>query len=276
MAANTLQPQSYEEFRRFLETSCGLVLGENKHYLVTSRLSRLMAEYSVASVDELLSLLKAGTRRGLRERVIEAMTTNETSWFRDIFPYEILANTILPDLAKRGTGPLRIWSAASSSGQEAYSISMSVSEFMMSRPGMLTRDVQIVGTDISSAILKEAREGIYDDLAIVRGLSQERKSRFFTRKGDKWQVKPEVSRRTTFREFNLLDSYALLGRFDVVFCRNVLIYFSAEAKKEITTRIAQALNSGGYLFLGASESMAHYADHFEMIRCNPGVVYRKR
>ena len=276
MSTNTLQPKDYEEFRIFLEKSCGLVLGENKHYLVTSRLSRLMAEFSAGSVGDLLALLKGGTKPGLRERVVEAMTTNETSWFRDVFPYEILKSLIFPDLAKKRTGPLRIWSAASSSGQEAYSISMAVSEFMISRPGVLRSEVQIIGTDISSAIIKDAREATYDGLAMARGLSRERKDRFFAPIGDKWQIRPEARNRVSFREFNLLDSYTLLGRFDVIFCRNVLIYFSAESKKEIIRRIAQALNPGGYFFLGASESMNDYAEHFEMVRCNPGVVYRRR
>ena len=276
MSDHTFQPHDYEELCRFLESTCGLVLGENKHYLVTSRLSRLMAEFSVRTIGELLGELKRGVKPGLRERVIEAMTTNETSWFRDTFPYEILKNIILPDLATKGSGPIRVWSAASSSGQEAYSISMTVSEFQAARPGVLKRDVQIVGTDISSAVVKEAREGSYDQLAMARGLTAERRDRFFVRQGERWQVRPEIRARTSFREFNLLDNYALLGRFDIVFCRNVLIYFSAESKKDIVRRIAQALTPGGYFFLGASESMINYAEHFEMVRCNPGVVYRKK
>ncbi|WP_018953170.1 CheR family methyltransferase [Thioalkalivibrio sulfidiphilus] len=275
MPSTAIQPQDYEDFRLFLEKSCGLVLGENKHYLVTSRLSRLMGEFSVGSVSELLRLLKTGSRPGLRERVIEAMTTNETYWFRDVFPFDILKDTIFPELGKKGVNPVKIWSAACSSGQEAYSISMIVSEFQQARPGVL-KNVQIVGTDISTAIVREAREATFDSLSMGRGLSQERRDRFFVQQGNRWQVRPEIRARASFREFNLLDSYTLLGKFDVVFCRNVLIYFSAESKRDILKRIAQILNPGGYLFLGASESMANYSDAFEMVRCNPGVVYRKR
>ncbi|MFP4079842.1 MAG: CheR family methyltransferase, partial [Ectothiorhodospira sp.] len=127
---------------------------------------------------------------------------------------------------------------------------------------------------LSAAVLKEAKEATYDALSVARGLSLERRNRFFIQKGDRWQIKPEVRARASFREFNLLDNYTALGRFDVVFCRNVLIYFSIESKKVILQRIAQALNPGGYLFLGASESMTNYSDAFEMVRCNPGVVYR--
>ncbi|MGM0676985.1 MAG: CheR family methyltransferase [Pseudomonadota bacterium] len=274
MSSGPIEPQDYEDFKIFLERSCGLVLGDNKHYLVTSRLSRLMKEFSVASVSELLKLLKRGGRSGLRERVIEAMTTNETYWFRDVFPFEILKNQIYPELAKKSPGStVRIWCAACSSGQEPYSISMATSEYLQSRAGSL-RDVQILGTDISGAVLREAREGSYDSLAVARGLSLDRRNRFFIQKGDRWEVKPEIKARVSYREFNLLDNYNAMGRFDIVFCRNVLIYFSLESKRTILKRISQILNPGGYLFLGASESMANYSDAFEMVRCNPGVVYR--
>jgi chemotaxis protein methyltransferase CheR len=275
LASAPLDPQDYEDFRVFLEQSCGLVLGENKHYLVTSRLSRLMGEFSVNSVAELLHLRKTGSRSGLRERVIEAMTTKETYWFRDSFPFDILKNQILPEQAKAGANSLKIWSAACSSGQEAYSISMAVSEFPQARPGTM-KNVQITGTDISAAIVNDARAGRYDSLAIARGLSPERRDRFFAQDGDHWVMRPEIKARASFREFNLLDNYTLLGRFDIIFCRNVLIYFSAENKRDILARMAQALNPRGYLFLGASESMANYSDAFEMVRSNPGVVYRKR
>ncbi|MFP4161205.1 MAG: CheR family methyltransferase, partial [Ectothiorhodospira sp.] len=244
------------------------------HYLVTSRLSRLMKEFSVDSVSELLRMLRRGSNAALRERVIEAMTTNETYWFRDVFPFDILKNRIYPELARRPGNPsVRIWCAACSSGQEPYSVSMATSEYLQAHPGAL-RDVQILGTDISAAVLKEAKEATYDALSVARGLSLERRNRFFIQKGDRWQIKPEVRARASFREFNLLDNYTALGRFDIVFCRNVLIYFSIESKKVILQRIAQALNPGGYLFLGASESMTNYSDAFEMVRCNPGVVYR--
>jgi len=275
LPTSTLDPNDYDDFRAFLEKSCGLVLGENKHYLVTSRLSRLMDEFGASSVGELLRLRKHGGRSDLRDRVIEAMTTKETYWFRDVFPFEILKQRILPELVKRNADPVKVWSAACSSGQEAYSVSMVVSEFQQLRPGTL-RNVQIVGTDISAPIVKDARNARYDELSVARGLSAERRDRFFRRDADSWVVRPEVASRASFREFNLLDGYGALGRFDVIFCRNVLIYFSPENKRDILARMAHALNPGGYLFLGASESMANYSTAFEMVRCDPGVVYRKR
>lgn len=269
-----IDKQDYKLFQQYLEDTCGIVLGDNKQYLVSSRLSKLMREQGVTGLGDLLKRLKTSTP-GLRERIIEAMTTNETSWFRDNYPFDMLKETILPELGKgRGAQPVKIWSAACSSGQEPYSISMTVQEFLNSRPGALPRDVVITATDISPAILQEAKEGVYDSLAMIRGLSEERKKRFFTQKGDRWEIRPEIKARVMFRELNLMQSYALLGRFDIIFCRNVLIYFSTESKKDILSRMARALNPGGYLFLGGSESLASYSDDFETVRMPRGVVYR--
>ncbi|MFA7096521.1 MAG: protein-glutamate O-methyltransferase CheR [Gammaproteobacteria bacterium] len=272
-----ISQQDYEGFREFLEDASGIVLGDSKHYLVASRLSRLLGEYSLHSLGDLLEKMRSGRIPGLRERVIEAMTTNETYWFRDHHPFEILKQTILPEFAQRRGQPVRIWSAACSTGQEPYSISMAVDEYLQTRPGSLPGGVQIIATDISPAVLKEAREASYDALALSRGLSEQRKQRFFIQKGPRWEVRPEVRARVSFRELNLLDSYALLGRFDVIFCRNVLIYFSAASKRDILERMAAILVPRGYLVLGASESMTNYSEVFETVRCQPmGVVYRKK
>lgn len=271
-----ISQQDYEGFRAFLEDACGIVLGDSKHYLVASRLSRLMAECSLQSLGELLDKLRKGRTPGLRERVIEAMTTNETYWFRDSHPFEILKQVVLPEFAQRGQ-PVRIWSAACSTGQEPYSISMAVEEYLQGRPGSLPGGVQIVATDISPAVLKDAREATYDALALSRGLSEQRKQRFFVQRGQRWELRQEVRARVSFREINLLDSYALMGRFDVIFCRNVLIYFSMSSKRDILDRMSAALAPRGYLFLGASESITTYSDAFETVRCQPaGVVYRKK
>lgn len=274
MTRAALSTQDYEAFRSFLEDACGIVLGDNKHYLVISRLSRLMADEGVATLGELVAHVKDGRNRQLRERIVEAMTTNETFWFRDTFPFDILKDLILPDLAERRVRSPRVWSAACSSGQEPYSISMTVQEYLASRPGSLS-DVQITATDISPTILNEAKQGIYDSLALARGLSPERKQRFFVQQRDGyWQARPEIRNRVRFSQANLLQSYSLLGRFDVIFCRNVLIYFSSESKADILARMARVLNPGGYLFLGSSESITQYSDEFELVRCPRGSVYR--
>ncbi|MEJ2646184.1 MAG: protein-glutamate O-methyltransferase CheR [Gammaproteobacteria bacterium] len=272
MKNGVLTPDEYQAFRAFLEDACGIVLGDNKHYLVVSRLNRLLGEEGIETLGELVQRLKGTRRDGLRERIIEAMTTNETYWFRDGYPFEVLKSRILSELAETRV-PVRIWSAACSSGQEPYSISIAVQEFLGARPGALGA-VEVVATDISPGILKTARDARYDAMAVGRGLSEERKRRFFIDRGEQWEVRPEIRGRVRFTTANLLQSYSLLGRFDVIFCRNVLIYFSSESKRDIIGRMARSLNPGGYLFLGSSESITQYSDQFELVRCNPGVVYR--
>nr|GFB48190.1 two-component response regulator ARR3 [Tanacetum cinerariifolium] len=239
-------------FRVFLEKACGILLGENKQYLVSSRLNKLMEQQSIKSLGELIQRIQTQPRSGLREQVVDAMTTNETLWFRDTYPFEVLKNKVLPEAIKASPNQrLRIWSAACSSGQEPYSLSMSIDEFERSNPGQLKSGVQIVATDLSGTMLNNCKTGEYDSLAIGRGLSPDRLQRFFDQKTPgRWTVKAPIKSRVEFRSFNLLDSYAALGKFDMVFCRNVLIYFSADVKKDILLRIHSTLKPGGYLFLG--------------------------
>ncbi|HKK55338.1 protein-glutamate O-methyltransferase CheR [Marinobacter sp.] len=272
-----ITPQEYETFKSFLQDACGILLGENKQYLVKSRLRRIMAEHELATLGELLERIKRTSRGNLREVVVEAMTTNETLWFRDSHPFRILQEKLLPEFADARTGgqSLRIWSAAASTGQEPYSVAMIIEEFRRQRPDKL-RNVKIIATDISGSVLEVARRGEYEMLAIGRGLSPERQKQFFTPTlSGSWQIKPNIRSMVEFRELNLLERY-LLGKFDIVMCRNVLIYFSAELKKDILTRIHATLNPGGYLILGASESLNGLSDLYEMVHCKPGIIYQKK
>ncbi|CAD5108558.1 protein-glutamate O-methyltransferase CheR [Pseudomonas carbonaria] len=266
----------FDQFRAFLEKACGILLGSNKQYLVSSRLNKLMEQNGIRSLGELVQRMETMPRSGLREQVVDAMTTNETLWFRDTYPFEVLKSRVLPELLKETPNQrLRIWSAASSSGQEPYSISMAIDEFERSNPGMLRGGVQILGTDLSSSMLQACRTAEYDSLAIGRGLSQDRLQRYFDNKAPgRWAVKPAIRNRVEFRALNLLDSYAVLGKFDIVFCRNVLIYFSADVKRDILLRIHATLRPGGYLFLGASEALNGLPDHYQMVQCSPGIIYK--
>ena len=273
MDQSPIAVNEYDIFRRYLEDACGIVLGENKHYLVTSRLKRVTEEFSFPSLSEMMSTLVKGNDRNLREKVIDAMTTNETMWFRDVYPFEILKKELLPDLAKNNA-PIKIWSAASSTGQEAYSISMAISEFQQSNPGKLTSNVEIIGTDISQTVVNKAKLGNYDELSVVRGLSPERRNKFFSKKDDDWIINQDIIKRTRFTELNLLNNYSLLGKFDIIFCRNVLIYFSSEMKKDILERMADILKPGGTIILGGSESPTGYTKKFVMKRFPDGVVYQ--
>ncbi len=274
MVNHSISSRDYDSFRTFLEEACGIVLGDNKHYLVASRLNRLLKELELVSVGELIEAMQKQPRSGIRERIIDAMTTNETFWFRDNHPYALLKELVIPEIAKKRQNQLRIWSAACSSGQEPYSISMIIQEYMQSRPGSLVNNVDIVGTDISPTMLAQCRSAKYDALALSRGLSPERKQRFFNKIDDLWEVKEEVRKRVRFTEINLMNNYTSMGKFDVIFCRNVLIYFAADLKKDILRRISQALVPGGYLFLGSTETLASYSDDFETVRHEGGIVYQ--
>ncbi len=271
-----LSKGQYDNFRDFLEDSCGIVLGDNKHYLVTSRLNKLTHEFSFDSLSAMLDELKRKNDAKLKERVIDAMTTNETSWFRDNYPFELLKENLIPEIVKSNKpNRFRIWSAACSTGQEPYSISMSISEFQMKSPGVLNIPVEIVGTDISSTVLDMARRAEYDQLSVTRGLPEEKKKLFFQSiDGNRWKLHDKIKSIVKFNEINLLQNYTLIGKFDLIFCRNVLIYFSADLKSDILTRMAKILNPGGFLVLGGSESPTGYCSAFEMTRFPKGVVYR--
>ncbi|MGR5169408.1 protein-glutamate O-methyltransferase [Vibrio astriarenae] len=273
MTTITIGEQEYKEFCRFLEAQCGIVLGDSKQYLVRSRLTPLVAKFKLNSLSDLLRDVISGRNRELRLAAVDAMTTNETLWFRDSYPYTVLGEKLLPELAANKR-PIKIWSSASSSGQEPYSMAMTILETQQRKPGLLP-SVSITATDISSSMLDICKSGVYDNLALGRGLSPERRRTFFQDAGDgKMKINDNVKRLVSFRPQNLTESYALLGKFDIIFCRNVLIYFSPEMKSKVLNQMANSLNPGGYLLLGASESLTGLTDRFEMVRCNPGIIYK--
>lgn len=264
--------QEFSRFRTELESLCGIALGDGKEYLVASRLRKLLAQRNLPSVTELLDSMRRDRSLGLE--VVDAMTTNETLWFRDGHPFEILRERIFPELSSRSE-PIRIWSAASSTGQEAYSIRIEESEFRK-RAVQRLPSVSVLATDISTSALAEAQQGRYPWIAIRRGMPQSYLTEYFTQiDNDCWEILPSLREQVEFREFNLNDSYARLGKFDVIFCRNVLIYFTAERKRDILLRMHGALKEGGYLILGASEAL-NLPDHFDMISCRPGIVYQAK
>lgn len=273
-----LSANEFQEFRDYLQKVAGIDLGPNKQYLVATRLRRVVAEFGCNSLSDLTAYIQRAQNASARQKVIDVMTTNETFWFRDSYPFEYLKKAILPDLYKDNpNGRFRIWSAACSSGQEPYSLSMITEECMRQNYAINDLRVEIVATDLSSAMLVQAKEGVYDRLSITRGLSRERLSEHFTQApGECWKAKESLKQRISFRSLNLQESYITLGKFDVIFCRNVLIYFSAELKKDILTRMHAALRPGGALFLGSSESLSGASELFDMVHCNPGVMYRAK
>jgi chemotaxis protein methyltransferase CheR len=265
----------YFSFSEFLERACGIVLGDNKQYLVRSRLTPLVKQFAFASINAYIESVFKGHRQH-QVAAIEAMTTNETLWFRDDYPFKLLENPILGQISSKSK-TLRIWSAACSSGQEAYSIAMTILNFQKQHPNSFRGGIEIVGTDISEEMLQRCRSAEYDKLAISRGLPEQFISDFFeSADGDKFRLKSHVKALANFRSINLLDNYSSIGQFDIIFCRNVLIYFSSDVKKQILQKIAACLQVDGILILGASESISGLTDKFDMVRCNPGLYYSKK
>lgn len=273
---NNVSDRSYERFSRFLSQRLGITLGDNKQYLVNSRLTLVMREFSSTDINAFIEMVVSEQNTVLTERALESMTTNETFWFRDEYPYHILSDELLPALAK-SQSKLRIWSSACSYGQEPYSIAMIVSEYQRQHPGAFHQGVEILASDISKKVLSFAQEGIYDELAIARGLPSVMQEKYFCRcDGNRLRVKPSIQSLVSFKQINLLDSFYSLGKFDVIFCRNVLIYFDAQNKASILQKLSALLPSHGSLMLGAAESITGAEQQLKMEKCQRGLYYSKR
>lgn len=266
----------YTDFTAFLIAHSGIVLGETKRYLVRSRLSSLMHDFKIDDINELINKIVSGRDRKLTHAAIDAMTTNETLWFRDNYPFDLLKSTIFPMLKeKQRNQSIKIWSAACSSGQEPYSIAMTFKEFC-DLHGTSTSSLSITATDLSPTMVSLSQAGIYDELSLSRGgLTPERRKRFFDPLGEgRLSIKAELKRMIEFKQQNLLENHSVHGKFDVIFCRNVLIYFSAEVKSRILQHFAASLSPNGILFLGASESISTASQYFNLVRCSPGLYYQ--
>jgi len=275
MTSFNITPAGFKQFSSFLEKSCGIVLTENKQYLVHCRLAKIMNQHAFADLESLIQAMSRSTERELNRLVIDAMTTNETLWFRDSHPYEVLKNKFLPEYITSSSSRVKIWSAACSTGQEPYSMAMVAAEYIEENAVCKGAKFDIVATDISTVALDLAKKGEYEAFALGRGLSDARKAKFFTQsQNNAWVVNSQIKSAVTFRAINLLDSYSMMDKVDIIFCRNVLIYFSADIKQKIIEKMHAQLKPGGYLVLGASESMPRLSNKFEMVHCRPGIVYK--
>lgn len=266
----------YVLFRNYLERACGIMLGDNKNYLVDSRLRKIIKDNNFQSLSELVEEIDRPGSSRFRQQVIDAMTTNETLWFRDGHPFDYLKNELFPSMASR-PGDLSIWCAACSTGQEPYSISICAEEAKKRDLAFARKSVNIVATDISSGVLEQAKAGIYETLALKRGMSEQRLKQYFKETGNNsWEIDCQIKKNIVFRPINLKDNFTNIGSFDIVFCRNVLIYFSTELQMQIIRNIHQVLKTGGALFLGGSETPKGLIDLFETHFYRPGVVYIKK
>jgi chemotaxis protein methyltransferase CheR len=253
-----------EAICRVVEDLCGIVLNESKSYLLENRLANLLKREGVSNFDELASRVH-GPSSSLAVEIIDAMTTNETLFFRDNSPFEAFQYKVLPELVDarsvHGRVPtLRIWSAACSTGQEAYSLAMAIKRTI---PCLSSVKISILGTDISQSCIAQARNGVYQDHEISRGLDTGLQSSFFKRCEDGWRICDEIRNMVKFEQRNLLQPFTALGTFDIIFCRNVVIYFSAEVRRSVFHRLADALTPDGALFVGSTESLADLGPNFQ-------------
>ncbi len=259
----------------FIRARSGLALTPEPRYLLESRLQPLGRTRGFETLEALVRALRAGGDADLERAVVEAMTTNETFFFRDKTPFDTLRNDVLPRLleARASTRMLRIWCAAASTGQEPYSLAMMLDQMGERLAGWR---IEILATDLSTQALERARAGLYSQFEVQRGLPVQLLLRYFTQAGDQWQIAPELRGRITFRPFNLMRDFAPLGTFDVVFCRNVLLYFDMAMKADILARIGRQIAPDGCLFLGAAETVIGLGEEVEMHPTLRGVYVPRR
>jgi chemotaxis protein methyltransferase CheR len=254
----------FEYLRAFLKKQSGLMLGDDKRYLIDSRLTPVAKELGLNTVADLINALRRPGATRIADKVTEAMTINESFFYRDIKPFENFRNIMLPAMleARRDSKRLRIWSAAASTGQEAYSLAIEIREQQARMAGWRT---EILGTDLCNDALTKARNGIYSQFEVQRGMPTPLLMKYFEQRGVDWQIKPEIRNMVQYRHFNLLNNYRTIGTFDIVFCRNVLIYFDRETKADILKRLSAILAKDGFLVLGAAETIVGLSEDYKSV-----------
>ena len=266
-----MNPADFEHFAALLKQRSGIGLAADKGYLLESRLKAVAGTSGHGDVASLLRAIRTSPDERVVEAAVDAMTTNETFFFRDTTPFEHL-KALLPDLVKERRGePVRIWCAACSTGQEPYSIAMLMEEEAAKIPGLR---FDILGTDLSERCLHKARAGLYSQFEAQRGLTVQRLIKHFDQGSEGWKVKPHLQRQVRWRRQNLLEDFRALGTFDVIFCRNVLIYFDRPTKSAILSRLAERLTPNGKLLLGAAETILGLTTAFQTVPGSPGLCAR--
>lgn len=262
----------YAFLARILQEHAGFAVGPGKEYLIEARLRPVAAELGLSSLQALVDRLRVAPQGEVVRRVCEAMATNETSFFRDGVPFDLLRSTILPELIRRRSASrtLRIWCAAASTGQEPFSVAMLLDDLPLG-----DWSIEILGTDFSRTALNRARTGVFTTFEIQRGLSDQQRTRFFVPYGEHWRLRDSTRSRVTFAELNLIHSFGHLGHFDLIFCRNVLIYFDIATKRDVLDRLATVLAPTGYLLLGAAESAIGVTDTLQRVGELPASVYQR-
>ncbi len=265
-----MKTEDFEFLAKLLKDRSGLMLTPDKVYLLESRLTPLARKRGLDTLDALVQKLRLSRDEALCVDVTEAMTTNESFFFRDNTPFELFKNHVLPAMEKSRGGQkrLRIWCAAASTGQEPYSLAILLRENWIKWQNW---KIEIIGTDICTQVLDKAKAGKYSQFEVQRGLPIQMLIKYFTQEGDTWQLNSDIRNMVTFRSFNLLNNFIGLGSFDVIYCRNVLIYFDQETKKQVLERMRKVLSDDGTLFLGAAETVLGITDAFRPVRGQRGM-----
>ncbi|NUB09901.1 chemotaxis protein CheR [Azospirillum sp. Vi22] len=265
-----MRVEDFDMFSTLLKQRSGLVLTRDKAYLLESRLMPVARKWNMKGLEELASTVRTRKDEALLRDITEAMTTNESSFFRDQKPFDQFKQIVLPKLmeARSAKRSIRIWSAACSSGQEAYSLAMLLSEDAAKLAGWR---IEIVGTDISTEMVERSKSGIYTQFEVQRGLPIQMLVKHFKQQGDKWQISQQLRQMASFREFNLLGDLSTLGQFDIVFCRNVLIYFDQPTKTKVLEAIARQMPQDGVLYLGGAETVLGITDRFKPVEGQRGL-----
>ncbi|MFW5870789.1 MAG: CheR family methyltransferase [Candidatus Sumerlaeota bacterium] len=273
-----LSPSQFQELRHFLEQASGIHVHEGKQFLFETRLGSFMRTENIVDYNDLIRRLHTSHDRSLGARVVDLMTTNETYWFRDRYPFRAFRDKVVPELAAEIRSgrrrSVRLWVAAASTGQEPYSLAMIWLEACRSDPSLSPEMFHIIAADISDRALAQARAGRYDRYAMARGLPRKYRRHYFHSVGRYWQIDSEVKALVEFRKFNLQDPFTSLGKFDIIFCRNVLIYFQEAFKRNLFERFRALLNPPALLFLGASESARLYSRHYRLCTHEQCIYYQ--
>jgi chemotaxis protein methyltransferase CheR len=268
-------------FSNYIYILCGIHIEPSKAYLLETRLGRLLEKERCDSFTAFYHKAKADTSKKLDKDIVDAITTNETLFFRDTGPFELLKHKIIPEvidtrtaMSPKGTPKsIRIWSAACSTGQEVFSTAIVIRELLGQNHNY---NIKLIGTDISDAAIKQASYGVYNKFEIERGLPRERLHRYFSSSGENWKIKDEIRSMATFRKFNLMDPFVGLGKFDIIFCRNVAIYFKLADRMVLFNKIADSLESDGYLIIGSTESLTGVCPRFVPKRHLQSIFYQLR
>jgi len=269
----TISANDFQYISKLVQDLSAIVLPPGKEYLVESRIQHLAKSEGLGSIEELVKKMRAEPRNGLQNKVVDAMTTNETSFFRDIHPFDTIKKFVIPDLIKKreSTKELNIWCGASSSGQEPYTLAMVLRENF---PQLLSWKIKYISSDISHEMLDRCKNGIYSQLEINRGLPATLMVKHFERHGTEWQIKDDLRKMIEFRYTNLSENWPIMPKMDLVMLRNVLIYFDVDMKKNILNKIQNLLKPDGYLFLGAAETTLSLNDSFERMDYKQSGCYR--